>query len=126
MTALERTEMQIAQSLVTPIEWREGCIRLLDQSRLPREEVFLDLRDTDEVVRAIREMRVRGAPAIGVTAAYGMALAAGRLEGTEREAALDGLREAARDLGASRPTAVNLKMGRRPHDARRGRHRTRH
>ena len=69
----------------------------------------MNLRDTNEVVRAIREMRVRGAPAIGVTAAYGMALAAGSLEGANREAALAGLREAARELGESRPTAVNLR-----------------
>ena len=109
MTALERTETQIAQSILSPIEWREGCIRLLDQSRLPWEEVFLDLWTTTEVVRAIREMRVRGAPAIGVTAAYVMALAAGSFEAAERESALAGLREAARELAASRPTAVNLR-----------------
>ena len=109
MTALERTETQTAQSALTPIEWREGHIRLLDQSLLPREETFLDLRITEDVVQAIREMRIRGAPAIGVTAAYGMALAAANIKAAERDAALDGLRKAALELAASRPTAVNLK-----------------
>ena len=109
MTSLEHTETQATSAALAPIEWRDGRIRLLDQSRLPREEAYLDLRSTEEVVRAIREMRVRGAPAIGVTAAYGMALAAVGLGAAERDAALDGLKEAAADLAASRPTAVNLK-----------------
>ena len=109
MTSLERTETQATRAALTPIEWRDGRIRLLDQSRLPREEAYLDLRSTEEVVRAIREMRVRGAPAIGVTAAYGVALAAASLEATSRESALEGLREAAAELAAARPTAVNLK-----------------
>ena len=103
MTSLDRASTTPVPDALAPIEWRDGCIRLLDQSRLPQEETYLDLSDTEDVVRAIREMRVRGAPAIGVTAAYGMALAA------SRDAALDGLRNAARDLAASRPTAVNLK-----------------
>ncbi len=109
MTSLERTETQTTHTALAPIEWREGCIRLLDQSRLPSEEAYLDLRSTEDVVRAISEMRVRGAPAIGVTAAYGMALAAYSLETTSRESALDSLKVAAQELAASRPTAVNLK-----------------
>ena len=72
---------------------------LLDQRRLPDEEVELECRSAAEVARAIREMAVRGAPAIGVAAAYGYALAAQRGED---------LGEAERVLRASRPTAVNL------------------
>ncbi len=109
MTSLERTDTQATRASLTPIEWRDGRIRLLDQSRLPREEAYLDLRSTEDVVRAIREMRVRGAPAIGVTAGYGVALAARGLETTSRESTLAGLREAAAELAASRPTAVNLR-----------------
>ena len=109
MTAPESAETQAARAALTPIEWRGGRVRLLDQSRLPREEAYLELAGTGEVVRAIREMRVRGAPAIGVTAAYGMALAARSLEAASRESALAGLREAAAELADSRPTAVNLK-----------------
>jgi methylthioribose-1-phosphate isomerase len=72
---------------------------ILDQRRLPDEEVELELRSSEEVAGAIREMAVRGAPAIGVAAAYGYALAAARGEDLD---------EAASVLLASRPTAVNL------------------
>jgi methylthioribose-1-phosphate isomerase len=72
---------------------------ILDQRRLPREEVELDLYSSAEVAQAIREMAIRGAPAIGVAAAYGYALAA---------ALGEDLDEAASVLLASRPTAVNL------------------
>jgi methylthioribose-1-phosphate isomerase len=72
---------------------------ILDQRRLPDEEVELALRTSDEVAEAIRNMAIRGAPAIGVTAAYGYALAAARGEDLD---------EAASVLLASRPTAVNL------------------
>jgi methylthioribose-1-phosphate isomerase len=72
---------------------------LLDQRRLPDEEVELECRSVDELVVAIRELAIRGAPAIGVAAAYGMALAA------ELGDDLDG---AAATLAAARPTAVNL------------------
>ncbi|MBF8266795.1 MAG: putative translation initiation factor subunit [Dehalococcoidia bacterium] len=92
-----------------PIEWSQGAIRLLDQTRLPWEEVFLELRTPQEVVQAIREMRVRGAPAIGVTAAYGMALAAGSLGKGGRASLLVSLRAASREMAAARPTAVNLR-----------------
>jgi methylthioribose-1-phosphate isomerase len=72
---------------------------ILDQRRLPGEEVELELRSSGEVAEAIREMAIRGAPAIGVAAAYGYALAAARGEGLD---------DAASVLLASRPTAVNL------------------
>ena len=72
---------------------------LLDQRRLPDEEVELECRTVPELAEAIRTLAVRGAPAIGIAAAYGLALAA--LRG-------DDLDEAARVLGESRPTAVNL------------------
>jgi methylthioribose-1-phosphate isomerase len=72
---------------------------LLDQRRLPDEEVQLECRSVAEVVEAIRELAVRGAPAIGVAAAYALALASARGEDLDEAAAL---------LAASRPTAVNL------------------
>jgi methylthioribose-1-phosphate isomerase len=72
---------------------------VLDQRRLPEEEVELECRSANEVAEAIRTLAVRGAPAIGVAAAYGYALAAARGEDLE---------EAAATLAASRPTAVNL------------------
>jgi methylthioribose-1-phosphate isomerase len=72
---------------------------LLDQRRLPDEEVELECRTVAEVVQAIRELAIRGAPAIGIAAAYGLALAAERGEDLDEAAAL---------LAGSRPTAVNL------------------
>ena len=58
------------------IEWLDGRLRILDQSRLPREQIFADLDNYRDVVLAIKKMRVRGAPAIGVAAVYGIALGA--------------------------------------------------
>lgn len=77
-------------------------VRLLDQRRLPAEEVWLELTTADEVVRAIKDLAVRGAPAIGVAAAYGLAVEARRGANAPR------LREAAERLAHARPTAVNL------------------
>jgi len=94
--------------MATAIEWLDGKLRILDQSRLPRELVFADLDNHQDVVRAIKEMRVRGAPAIGVAAAYGIALGAAGIETANKDeflAQLNGVTEA---FAASRPTAVNL------------------
>ena len=77
-------------------------VRALDQRRLPGEEVWLDLTTADEVAEAIRTLAIRGAPAIGVAAAYGLAVAA------RRGANSHALREAAERLAHARPTAVNL------------------
>ncbi len=98
-----QTETASALRDVTPIEWQDGRLCLLDQSRLPHEVTHVHLSTAKEVALAIREMRVRGAPAIGVTAAYGMALAAAHSR------TVDSLRDTAQLLAASRPTAVNLR-----------------
>jgi methylthioribose-1-phosphate isomerase len=84
---------------VEPIRWRDGKLQLLDQRRLPREEIWATCADAHETAAAIRDMVVRGAPAIGVTAAFGIALAA--LRG-------DDVASAAAELRQARPTAVNL------------------
>jgi methylthioribose-1-phosphate isomerase len=84
---------------VEPIRWTGEKLQLLDQRRLPREVVYVDCGTAHEVAVAIRDMVVRGAPAIGVAAAFGMAMAARR--GDDLEQAADELRNA-------RPTAVNL------------------
>lgn len=92
------------------IRWLpEGRLLLLDQTRLPREEVYVECADERQVAEAISSMRVRGAPAIGIAAAYGMALAAwNAAEDQSRDALLERLRRAGEVLCASRPTAVNL------------------
>ena len=84
---------------VEPIRWRGDALELLDQRRLPHETVYVTCRTAHEVADAIRNMIVRGAPAIGVSAAFGMALANQRG---------DDLRFAAIELRDARPTAVNL------------------
>src|SRR5436189_739058 len=85
--------------MVSPLRWRDGALEILDQTRLPVEEVWLRCETPDEVADAIRRLAVRGAPAIGIAAAYGLALAEPSGEAIERAAAL---------LGSTRPTAVNL------------------
>lgn len=90
------------------IEWVSGKLRIIDQTMLPHEEVYLDLADYRDLAAAIKEMRVRGAPALGVAAAYGVALAAQEIDARSREEFLSRLRSASDALGATRPTAVNL------------------
>lgn len=85
--------------MIRPLEFRDGELVMLDQRLLPNREEWITLRTHEEVAEAIRNMTVRGAPAIGVAAAYGMALAA--RNGADPAAAH-------RTLAASRPTAVNL------------------
>ncbi len=82
------------------VEWMGDCIKIIDQRRLPDEEVYLELRTPEDVYRAIKDMAIRGAPAIGVVAGYGVALASKR---GEKE-----VREAISLLKRSRPTAYNL------------------
>jgi methylthioribose-1-phosphate isomerase len=90
------------------IEWLGDGIRIIDQTLLPHEEVFLDLRDYSEVAEAIRTLRIRGAPDIGVAAAYGLALGARGISARSMEKFLAGLRPVTKTLASSRPTAVNL------------------
>jgi len=84
---------------VEPIRWRGHALELLDQRLLPREMTYVACRDAHDVAVAIRDMVVRGAPAIGVSAAFGLALAAMRG---------DDVAAAAEELRLARPTAVNL------------------
>lgn len=90
------------------IEWISGKVRIIDQTRLPWEEVFVDISDYREVAAAIKEMRIRGAPAIGIAAAYGLALGAQGIETASKKEFLSKLRPISEALAATRPTAVNL------------------
>jgi len=85
--------------MISPLEWKGGALWVLDQRLLPERETWVECRSAAEVADAIRAMVVRGAPAIGIAAAYGMALAV--LHGVP-------LAQAAATLRASRPTARNL------------------
>jgi methylthioribose-1-phosphate isomerase len=92
------------------IRWAGGGtgVDIIDQTLLPEREVRLVLRSADEVVEAIARLRVRGAPAIGIAAAMGLAIEARRLEDLEAEEFRVSLAVAARRLRSARPTAVNL------------------
>jgi methylthioribose-1-phosphate isomerase len=90
------------------VEWKDGKVRLLDQSRLPEQVTFVDCSDHRTVASAIRELKVRGAPAIGVTAAMGVALGAQHATETSYETFRKEVTAICDHLAATRPTAVNL------------------
>jgi methylthioribose-1-phosphate isomerase len=94
-------------SSISPIAWADRAIRILDQTRLPDDEVYLDLATVEQVVEAIRALRVRGAPLIGITAAMGLAVVAQR-QAERMELTAEWLAGVADTLEASRPTAVDL------------------
>jgi methylthioribose-1-phosphate isomerase len=90
------------------IEWVDGRLRILDQSKLPHDQTFVTLDNYRDVVLAIKAMRVRGAPAIGVAAAYGITLGASSIKTKDKDEFLAGLNEVTQAFSAARPTAVNL------------------
>ena len=90
------------------VYWQDGQVKMIDQRLLPGEEVIAAFDTVADVARSISEMYVRGAPAIGATAAYGMALAARISPAADRKSLLNDLRQAKQTLDAARPTAVNL------------------
>ena len=94
--------------MIKTVEWTKDGVRMLDQRLLPSQEVYLMLRSYDEVAEAIRKMVVRGAPAIGVSAAMGIALGASQSVGTSIADLEDDFQYICDYLGKTRPTAVNL------------------
>ncbi len=93
---------------IIPVKWSDEGVLMLDQRLLPTEEKWLTLRDYNAVADGIRDMVVRGAPAIGVSAAYGMALGAKQFVGTTVADLEDELEFISDVLAKTRPTAVNL------------------
>lgn len=92
----------------TVIEWKDGLVRMLDQRLLPHQVFYIETRSHHEVAEAIRNMTIRGAPSIGVAAAYGMALAAAYSPAADEAVLRADLQQAAEVLRAARPTAANL------------------
>ena len=90
------------------VEWVNGFVRMIDQRQIPWELTHVDLPDYEAVAAAITNMTVRGAPAIGASAAFGMALAARQSSATTLDDLLNDLGKASHTLKAARPTAVNL------------------
>ncbi len=100
---------------IAPIEWvgepdtvREGFIKLIDQTLLPGELKYIECRDTETLWEAIRVLRIRGAPALGIAAAMGVVLGVRETKAREAEALLGEIDGVASFLATSRPTAVNL------------------
>ena len=91
------------------IEWDpKGTVKMIDQRKLPLEFIVVEFDDYHDVAKAIKEMYIRGAPAIGAAAAFGLALAARQSPASDREALLADLETAAGVIKATRPTAINL------------------
>ena len=93
---------------IRPIRWTGEALELLDQRKLPFAVEYMRCADSDEVASAIRDLVVRGAPAIGISAAWGMVLAARGVEAANGAEAAQQLQPALDRLNAARPTAVNL------------------
>ena len=94
--------------MIQTLEWTDGGVRFIDQTRLPTEEIYVTCRNYGEVATAIREMIVRGAPAIGVSAAMGVALGVRESKAQSHSALRPEFDQICKTLAATRPTAVNL------------------
>lgn len=93
---------------VKTIEWVDGRIRIIDQTQLPEKLAYLDIRDIRVLGEAIQKLRIRGAPAIGIAGAMGVALAAQEFRGSESKDLIRNVKESIEFLRMTRPTAVNL------------------
>lgn len=90
------------------IRWKDGAVITVDQSMLPNETVFLEMKTCQEVASAIKEMKMRGAPLLGAAAAYGLALSAYHSNARRRDDLVKEIEKSAEMLRRTRPTAVNL------------------
>jgi methylthioribose-1-phosphate isomerase len=103
-------DIAIDSSLRT-VEWKDNKVIMIDQTKLPNQLVFVTYDDYNQVAVAIRTLVVRGAPAIGVSGAFGLALAALQSKATTKDQLISDLEKARKILYDTRPTAVNLKWG---------------
>ena len=93
------------------IEWKDNSVIMIDQTKLPNELLFVTYTDYKQVANAIKTLVVRGAPAIGVSGAFGLALAALQSNASTKEKMINDLNSAKNVLFETRPTAVNLAWG---------------
>ncbi len=105
---MREVELNISVIADNAIHWQDGSLYLLDQRQLPHREIFIQCRDASETAEAIQAMVVRGAPAIGITAAYGVVLAAALRMQEDRANWRKLIAADLQVLQASRPTAINL------------------
>jgi len=101
-------EKTMKKNIFAPIEWKKDRVRIIDQTLLPREEKYVDLRTVEDVYRAIKVLAVRGAPAIGVAGAMGLALGMLKSKKTNYKDFMKELDSVLKYLASSRPTAENL------------------
>ena len=94
--------------MIPTVEWKDGIVHMLDQTKLPFETVYQECKDYQTVARGIKELWVRGAPAIGVSAAMGLALGARQVDASDFEAFWPKFEAICAEMAATRPTAVNL------------------
>jgi len=107
---MEEQSTKIHSSLRT-VEWKDNKVIMIDQTKLPNQLVFVTYDDFNQVANAIRTLIVRGAPAIGVSGAFGLALASLQSKATTKDELISDLEKARKILYETRPTAVNLKWG---------------
>jgi len=93
------------------VDWKDNKVIMIDQTKLPNKLEYVEYFDYHDVANAIKTMIVRGAPAIGVSGVFGLALAAIKSKATTKENLIKDLEEARQILFSTRPTAVNLKWG---------------
>ncbi len=103
-------DTQVHSSLRT-VEWKDNSVVMIDQTKLPNELVYVKYTDYNDVADAIRNLVVRGAPAIGVSGAFGLALAALQSKATDKDDLIKDLEHAKKILFETRPTAINLAWG---------------
>ncbi len=95
--------------MLKSIEWKDGRVLILDQTKLPHRIEYIECRDYPSVIEAIKGLRIRGAPAIGIAAAMGVALGALNLKTKDKELFLESLNSIMERMLQSRPTAVNIR-----------------
>ncbi|SVB62132.1 uncharacterized protein METZ01_LOCUS214986, partial [marine metagenome] len=93
------------------IEWKDNSVIMIDQTKLPNALEYVTFTDYNQIADAIRTLIVRGAPAIGVSGAFGLALAALQSDASEKDELISYLENAKKILFETRPTAVNLAWG---------------
>ena len=96
---------------IETIKWVNNSIRIIDQTKLPLKFEYIYCRDVRRLWRAIKNLEVRGAPALGVAAAYGVVLGSKSFRGTSRRQFIKRVNARCSYIGSSRPTAVNLFNG---------------
>lgn len=94
--------------MIRPVQYENGRVILLDQRKLPREEKYSEFDDYQSIITAIKDMVVRGAPAIGLTGAAGLAVGAHQITTTSPQQFIKELRQIGKEISSARPTAVNL------------------